>query len=258
MGWAPVAAGGPSGGADLPVRVSVGAGHRRPVTPLRGGCCISRVRLGRRGRDVRLAAVADNNRHRASGSREHRDVGQLAPAWPPWLRRLEPPRGRGQQGRESGCDAVLQNLARLLNPRRRPGARSVHPAYRGCSGALGKWLDLSGRRLHLSRHPARPALPQARRAAQLPAAPRREPPGGPHLHFHGLDAAQVAAITARRQEGRRCEPGRLAARQAHMPTRAAQALPGRMRRPWRWWLRGAGYVLLVAAISYGLLWLVLV
>ncbi len=43
-----------------------------------------------------------------------------------------------------------------------------------------------------------------------------------------------------------------------MPTRAAQALTGRMRRPWRWWLRGAGYVLLVAAISYGLLWLVLV
>ena len=43
-----------------------------------------------------------------------------------------------------------------------------------------------------------------------------------------------------------------------MPTRAAQALTGRMGRPWRWWLRGAGYVLLVAAISYGLLWLVLV
>jgi hypothetical protein len=41
MGWPPVAAGGPSGGADLPVRVSVGAGHRRPVTPLRGGCRVS-------------------------------------------------------------------------------------------------------------------------------------------------------------------------------------------------------------------------
>jgi hypothetical protein len=70
--------------------------------------------------------------------------------------------------------------------------------------------------------------------------------------------AQVAARIRRQQEGRRCEPGRLAARQAHMPTRAAQARTGRMRRPWRWWLRGAGYVLLVAAISYGLLWLVLV
>jgi hypothetical protein len=78
------------------------------------------------------------------------------------------------------------------------------------------------------------------------------------IQLTGAGAAQVAAITARRQEGRRCEPGRLAARQAHMPTRAAQALTGRMRRPWRWWLRGAGYVLLVAAISYGLLWLVLV
>jgi hypothetical protein len=101
-------------------------------------------------------------------------------------------------------------------------------------------------------------LPQARRTAQLPRRARREPPGGLHLHFPGLDAAQVAAIISRRQEGRRCEPGRLAARQAHMPTRAAQALTGRMKRPWRWWLRGAGYVLLVAAISYGLLWLVLV
>jgi hypothetical protein len=43
-----------------------------------------------------------------------------------------------------------------------------------------------------------------------------------------------------------------------MPTRAAQALTGRMRRPGRWWLRRAWYVLLVAAISYGLLWLLLV
>ena len=103
---------------------------------------------------------------------------------------------------------------------------------------------------------ARP-FPQARRAAQLPAAPRREPPGGLHLHFHGLGAAQVAAITARRQAGD-VNPVGWPARQAHMPTRAAQALTGRMRRPWRWWLRGAGYVLLVAAISYGLLWLVLV
>jgi hypothetical protein len=44
-------------------------------------------------------------------------------------------------------------------------------------------------------------LPQARRAAELPTAPQREPPGGLHLHFHGLDAAQVAAIIARQQEG---------------------------------------------------------
>jgi hypothetical protein len=44
----------------------------------------------------------------------------------------------------------------------------------------------------------------------------------------------------------------------HTCPRAAQALTGRMRRPWRWWLRGAGYVLLVAVISYGLLRLVLV
>jgi hypothetical protein len=47
---------------------------------------------------------------------------------------------------------------------------------------------------------ARP-LPQARRAGELPAAPQREPPGGLHLHFHGLDAAQIAAIIARQQEG---------------------------------------------------------
>jgi hypothetical protein len=48
---------------------------------------------------------------------------------------------------------------------------------------------------------AAPPLPQARRAGELPAAPQREPPGGLHLHFHGLDAAQVAAIIARQQEG---------------------------------------------------------
>jgi hypothetical protein len=48
---------------------------------------------------------------------------------------------------------------------------------------------------------AAPPLPQARRAAELPAAPRRETPGGLHLHFHILDAAQVAAIIARQQEG---------------------------------------------------------
>jgi hypothetical protein len=43
-------------------------------------------------------------------------------------------------------------------------------------------------------------LPQARRAPELPAASQHEPPGGLHLHFHGLDAAQVAAIIARQQE----------------------------------------------------------
>ena len=48
---------------------------------------------------------------------------------------------------------------------------------------------------------AAPPLPQARRAGELPAAPQRETPGGLHLHFHGLDAAQVAAIIARQQEG---------------------------------------------------------
>ena len=48
---------------------------------------------------------------------------------------------------------------------------------------------------------AAPPLPQARRTAELPAAPQREPPGGLHLRFHSLDAAQVAAIIARQQEG---------------------------------------------------------
>src|SRR6266851_2265498 len=54
------------------------------------------------GRDLRLPAVADNSRYRAGGRREHRDAGQLAPAPAPWLRRLEPPRGRGQRGRDLG------------------------------------------------------------------------------------------------------------------------------------------------------------
>jgi hypothetical protein len=49
-------------------------------------------------------------------------------------------------------------------------------------------------------------LPQARRAAETPAAPQRETPCGRHLHFHGLNAAQVAAIIARQQEDR-CSSG---------------------------------------------------
>jgi len=40
---------------------------------------------------------------------------------------------------------------------------------------------------------ARP-LPQARRAGELPAAAQREPPGGLHLHFHGVSAEDVVAI----------------------------------------------------------------
>ena len=44
---------------------------------------------------------------------------------------------------------------------------------------------------------ARRALPQARRATGLPAALQNEPPGGLHLHFHGVSAEDVAAILAR-------------------------------------------------------------
>ena len=47
---------------------------------------------------------------------------------------------------------------------------------------------------------AAPPLPQARRTAELPAAPQREPPGGLHLHFHGLDAEDVAAILNRQDD----------------------------------------------------------
>ncbi len=43
----------------------------------------------------------------------------------------------------------------------------------------------------------RRALPQARRASELPAALQHEPPGGLHLHFHGVSAEDVAAIIAR-------------------------------------------------------------
>ena len=47
---------------------------------------------------------------------------------------------------------------------------------------------------------AAPPLPQARRTAELPAAPQREPPGGLHLHFHGLNAEDVAAILNRQDD----------------------------------------------------------
>ena len=47
---------------------------------------------------------------------------------------------------------------------------------------------------------AAPPLPQARRTAELPAAPQREPPGGLHLHVHGLNAEDVAAILNRQDD----------------------------------------------------------
>jgi hypothetical protein len=49
---------------------------------------------------------------------------------------------------------------------------------------------------------AAPQLPPERQAPQLPAAPGRELPGGLHLHFHGVEAADVAAVIARHHEGR--------------------------------------------------------
>jgi hypothetical protein len=50
-----------------------------------------------------------------------------------------------------------------------------------------------------SRIPVRaaPPLPQERQAPELPAASRRELPGGLHLHFHGVSAEDVAAIIER-------------------------------------------------------------
>jgi hypothetical protein len=47
---------------------------------------------------------------------------------------------------------------------------------------------------------AAPPLPQARRAGELPAAPQHEPPGGLHLHFHGVDPANVAELIRRHSE----------------------------------------------------------
>ena len=47
---------------------------------------------------------------------------------------------------------------------------------------------------------ARPPLLPARRVAELPAASQREPPGGLHLHFHGLDAEDVAAVLNRQDD----------------------------------------------------------
>jgi hypothetical protein len=47
----------------------------------------------------------------------------------------------------------------------------------------------------------RPAAPAGAASGRTTRRAQREPPGGLHLHFHGLDAAQVAAIIARQQEG---------------------------------------------------------
>ena len=40
-------------------------------------------------------------------------------------------------------------------------------------------------------------LLQARRANELPAESQRELPGGLHLHFHGVEAEDIAAILVR-------------------------------------------------------------
>src|SRR5260221_4976737 len=88
----PVSAGGLSGGADRPVHVcvsvSVSAGPALPVTHLRGGGHVIPVRPGRRGRDLRLSAVADNSRYRPTASPEHKDAGQLESPPTPRLGRL--------------------------------------------------------------------------------------------------------------------------------------------------------------------------
>ena len=43
----------------------------------------------------------------------------------------------------------------------------------------------------------RPAIPRERQAPELTAAPTRERPGGPHVHFHGVSAEDVAVIIKR-------------------------------------------------------------
>jgi hypothetical protein len=44
---------------------------------------------------------------------------------------------------------------------------------------------------------AAPPLPKARQLPEIPAAPGRELPGALHLHFHGVQAEDVAAIIER-------------------------------------------------------------
>lgn len=49
---------------------------------------------------------------------------------------------------------------------------------------------------------AAPPPPQERQVPELPAAPRRELPGGLHLHFHGVNLEHIAAIIEHhRQDG---------------------------------------------------------
>jgi hypothetical protein len=63
----------------------------------------------------------------------------------------------------------------------------------------------AGRGPHHAPTPAkvvRAAPPPQRQAPELPAAPRRELPGGLQLLFHGLSAEDAAARIARRQQDR--------------------------------------------------------
>ena len=47
---------------------------------------------------------------------------------------------------------------------------------------------------------AAPPLPKVRQEPVLPASSVRELPGGPHLHFHGVDAADVATIIRQQRD----------------------------------------------------------
>ncbi len=101
------------------------------------------------------------------------------------------------RGRDLGCDAVLQDLPRVLDLRRRPGARFVHAAPRSCPGAPGNRSHSSRNRLHLSRRlergpirrwpPCRPGGFSSRGTSRPPQVGLRP------AHFPLLAASTIAS-----------------------------------------------------------------
>jgi hypothetical protein len=76
-----------------------------------------------------------------------------------------------------------------------------------CAGGLPAWRwrrprqDAARTAPPLPTKAVRAAPPLTeRQAAQLPAGPGPNLPGGLHLHFHGVSAEDVAAIIARHQK----------------------------------------------------------
>jgi hypothetical protein len=99
------------------------------------------------------------------------------------------------------CRSASASVLAIAGPSRLCAVGAASPA----SGSAAEVVTSGLLRLRTTTATApagRSAAPAGAASGRTTRRARREPPGGLDLHFHGLDAAQVAAIIARQQEGR--------------------------------------------------------